>query len=103
MHSEVSITVVVVYQWWLCAFSAEIQRLVFVTNLEEDLLQPLYKIYNQIAQSGEWPTVWKIEHGIPLKKCPNPMDEDDLRVISLTAFFSKVFEEYIIIYTKHEL
>ena len=34
--------------------------------------------------------------GIPLQKIPDPLTEDDLRIISLTAFFSKVMEKFVI-------
>ena len=37
-----------------------------------------------------------MEHGLPLKKKPIPQNEDDIRIISLTPFFSKVFEKFVI-------
>ena len=43
-----------------------------------------------------WPANWKTEHGIPLKKVPSPKSKDDLRIISLTSFFSKTFENFVI-------
>jgi hypothetical protein len=36
-----------------------------------------------------------VEQGFPLKNVPNPLDEDQLRIISLTPFFSKVFEQIV--------
>ena len=47
-------------------------------------------------QTGQWPDSWKVVYGLPLKKIPNPINEDQLRVISLTLFFSKVFERFVI-------
>ena len=47
-------------------------------------------------QTGLWPGNWKIEYGLPLKKTNYPINEDNLRIISLTPFFSKVFEKFVI-------
>ena len=66
-----------------------------VNRFAPQLAKPFTKVYNNIVQSGEWPSMWKIEHGLPLQKCKNPVNEDDLRIISLTAFFSKVFERFV--------
>ena len=38
----------------------------------------------------------KLEYGTPLQKIPVPLTEDDLRVISLTSFFSKVMEKFVV-------
>ena len=57
-----------------------------------ELAVPLCTIYNNIIQTVEWPCTWKVEYGLPLKKKTNPATEDDIRLISLTHFFSKVFE-----------
>ena len=43
-----------------------------------------------------WPASWKTEYGIPLKKVQNPKSEDDLRIILLTSFFSKTYENFVI-------
>ena len=66
-----------------------------VQRFARKLARPYTQIYNKIVQTGQWPSVWKVEHGLPLKKCTNPINEDDIRVISLTAFFSKVFEKFV--------
>ena len=60
-----------------------------------ELSTPLTKIYNSIISSGVWPMRWKVEYGIPLKKVANPVSEDELRIISLTAFYSKTFERFV--------
>ena len=60
-----------------------------------ELATPLRKIYEKIIETGEWPSQWKIEYGIPLQKKPNPKNEDDVRIISLTAFYSKVMEKFV--------
>ena len=56
---------------------------------------PLSCIYTNIVQTGQWPDSWKVEHGLPLKKTPNPENEDQIRLISLTPLFSKVFERFV--------
>ena len=47
-------------------------------------------------KTGQWPDSWKVEHGLPIKKLPQPVSEDDIRIISLSPFFSKVFEKFVL-------
>ena len=61
-----------------------------------ELAAPISKIINSILVSGEWPSQWKVEQVIPIPKIPFPETEDDLRPISLTPFFSKVTEHFIV-------
>ena len=44
----------------------------------------------------EWPKQWRVEYGVPLQKVSNPENEDQLRIISLTSFNSKLFESFVI-------
>ena len=67
-----------------------------VQEFAPELAAPVAKILRNIVQSGEWPRSWRVEHGIPLKKVTNPAVEDDLRIISLTSFLSKVSEQFVI-------
>jgi hypothetical protein len=60
-----------------------------------ELAAPLSTIYNNIVQTGQWPDSWKVEYGLPLKKKANPINEDEIRIISLTPFSSKVFEKFV--------
>ena len=66
-----------------------------IQNFAPKLVTPLSKVYNNITNTGKWPSSWKIEYGIPLKKVTNPECEDDLRIISLTEFNSKVYEKFV--------
>ena len=66
-----------------------------IQEFSPELSGPLSKIYRRIIETGEGPSQWKIEYGIPLQKKPNPKDEDELRIISLTAFYSKVMETFV--------
>ena len=47
-------------------------------------------------RTGHWPKPWRTEYGVPLKKVSNPETEDQLRIISLTSYLSKVFEQYVV-------
>ena len=67
-----------------------------ITEFSPELAEPMAKIFQNIIKKQEWPSIWKKEYGIPLQKVPNPANEDQLRVISLTPFFSKVFEKFVI-------
>ena len=66
-----------------------------INEFSAEISTPLTKIYNSITGSGLWPTTWKVEYGIPLQKVTNPKTEDELRIISLTAFFSKIYEKFV--------
>ena len=61
-----------------------------------ELATPMCEIINSILISGEWPCQWKLEQVIPVPKIPVPLNEDDLRPISLTPFFSKVVEHFVV-------
>ena len=39
--------------------------------------------------------MWRVEHGIPLQKVKDPQNEDQLRIMSFTAFLSKVMEKFV--------
>ena len=47
-------------------------------------------------RSGEWPEHWKLEYVTPIVKVSKPESENDLRPISLTPFFSKVAEHFVV-------
>ena len=78
-----------------------------VKEFSPELTTPITKIYNNITRSGQWPIQWKLEHGIPIPKHAQPESESDLRIISLTSFFSKAYEklvlEWLLFYVKDEL
>ena len=61
-----------------------------------ELAKPICRIINNIASSGDWPSQWKMEYISPISKIPMPESEDDLRPISLTAFYSKVTEHFVV-------
>ena len=53
-------------------------------------------IFRSIMKTNKWPSKWAIEYGVPLKKKQIPETESDLRVISLSAFWSKCMESFLI-------
>ena len=57
---------------------------------------PACTIFCNIIQTGHWPKPWRVEYGTPLQKLKNPISEDDVRIISLTSYLSKVFEQFVI-------
>ena len=65
-------------------------------KFSHELSEPLSCIFNNITKSGIWPEHWKLEYGIPLKKTKNPVNEDNLRIISLTPLYSKTYEKIVL-------
>ena len=61
-----------------------------------EIATPLSQIMNKIMQTATWPTKWKKEYITPIGKISEPETEDDLRPISLTPFFSKVAERFVV-------
>ena len=61
-----------------------------------ELANPLTKLFNNITQTAIWPEHFKVEYVTPIAKIPLPQSEDDLRPIALTAFFSKVMEQFVV-------
>ena len=60
-----------------------------------ELALPVATIYNKINSTFEYPRQWVKESQIPIPKVFPPSTEDDLRPISKTFFFSKVYESFI--------
>ena len=69
---------------------------VITQEFSPELAQPICRIINNIAKTGDWPHQWKLEYISPISKIPLPESEDDLRPISLTAFYSKVTEHVVV-------
>ena len=69
-----------------------------INEFAPELATPASKIINNIVQSCEWPAQWKLEYVTVIGKIPVPETEDDLRPISLTAFFSKVTEHFVVMW-----
>ena len=52
-------------------------------------------IFNNISRSADYPRMWKIEHQIAIPKSYPPQNEDDLRNLAKTPFWSKIYESFI--------
>ena len=59
------------------------------------LAAPLTIIYNNCLASAVYPSLWKHEWVTPAPKVSNPMGVTDLRKISCTSDYSKLFEKFI--------
>ena len=59
------------------------------------LAPPVTTIFNSITHMGQFPSQWKIEHQLAIPKVTPPQSEEELRNISKTPFFSKVYESFI--------
>ena len=66
-----------------------------VKQCAHTLTKPVTAIFNSITQQGQYPNQWKIEEQIAIPKIIPPQDEDQLRNLSKTSFFSKVYESFI--------
>ena len=69
-----------------------------VQEFAPELATPAQHIICNIVQSGQWPAQWKQEWVTAIGKIPIPETEDDLRPISLTPFFSKVTEHFVVMW-----
>ena len=67
-----------------------------VNEASEFLAKPLTYIYNGISSTGSWPLLWKQEFVTPIPKKSLPTSLNDLRNISCTALFSKVYESFVL-------
>ena len=67
-----------------------------ITKFSDFFAIPLTELFNTIADTQVWPTIWKTEHVtvIPKKSCPESFD--DLRNISCTLLVSKVMESFVL-------
>ena len=61
-----------------------------------DLAGPLTNIYNAISSAGQWPRGWKEETVTPIPKTTHPESLDQLRNISCTQLFSKIYESFVL-------
>ena len=67
-----------------------------VGDVADSIAAPLTLIYNDMLCSQSLPLRWKEEFVTPIPKKPVPEGLNDLRNISCTALFSKVFEIFVL-------
>ena len=61
------------------------------------------ELFRSIMKTNKWPDKWAVEHGLTLKKVKVPATESDVRIISLTSFWSKCMESFIIGWLDQEI
>ena len=66
-----------------------------VKEFTPELAKPVSVIFNRITITGEYPRQWIVEQQICIPKKSPPQSEEELRNISGTAFFSKVYESFL--------
>ena len=67
-----------------------------VKEFAAELATPLGMIFRSILDHNQWPVDRAIEHRLALKKVQLPETEADLHIISLTVFWSKCMESFVI-------
>ena len=74
-----------------------------VREFAVELSVPLSIIFNSCLQSGMFPEYWKIGNIIPIPKV-NPCNSlDQLRPISVTPVFARVFEEFLVEWIRRDI
>ena len=66
-----------------------------IKMFSHELSFPLSDIYKRCCKSGEYPNIWKLEIVTPAPKKYPPETPKDLRKISGTLNFSKIFEKFL--------
>ena len=66
-----------------------------VVECSPELAKPVAIIFNRITASFEYPRQWIQEEQTAIPKVHPPLDENDLRNISGTPFFSKNYESFL--------
>ena len=74
-----------------------------VRSFPRAFARPITAIFNDINETGTWPTSWKTEHLTIIPKNPNPADLSECRNISCTSIFSTVMEGQVLQQLRGEL
>ena len=75
--------------------SNSLQNVKLCKEFNIELATPLADIFNCSLEQGIYPSQWKIEYVSPAPKVYPPKSTSDLRKISCTKAFSKIFEKFI--------
>ena len=67
------------------------------------LAGPIAHIFNLITEHSTWPTLWKIEYVTVIPKTPDPQHPSECRNISCTNFLSKVYESFLLEWSRREV
>ena len=69
----------------------------------EKLSAPVTHIFNLIVKEKQWPKLWKVEHVTVIPKGNDPHDPSECRNISCTNFLSKIFESFVMGWSREEV
>ena len=74
-----------------------------ITPCAASLAVPLADIFNTITTTLVWPVSWKREIVTVIPKKTLPQSYSDLRNISCTKLFSKIYESYVLMWAQEEI
>ena len=74
-----------------------------IREFSVELAEPLSNIFNSATLAGIWPDHWKHEYVTPVPKVYPPRTTDDLRKISGTKNFSKIYEALLSSYIVEDI
>ena len=74
-----------------------------VKNCARSLAKPLRNIFNTITLTSVWPISWKKEIVTAIPEKMIPQSYSDLRNISCTKLFSKIYEGYVLTWAMEEI
>ena len=60
-------------------------------------------VFNFITTHKKWPSLWKIEYVAIIPKTPDPQDPSECRNISCTNFLSKLYESFLLEWSRQEV
>ena len=69
---------------------------IILSEFPVELAAPVGKIFRRVLETNVWPRNWSLKLGLALKKSTLPETESQTRLISLTAFWSKCLEGFVI-------
>ena len=76
---------------------------VLVSRFPHLLASPIADIFNKITTTKEWPERWKIEYVTIIPKNSDPDDPSQCRNISCTNFMSKLYESFVLQWSREEV
>ena len=67
-----------------------------ISSFNVEIAHPASVIFNSITDKQEYPNQWKVEYGTIIPKTYPPELIDNTRVISKTAYLSKIYESFLV-------